>query len=161
MIPLSLYCNFTGMYNVATTLFCYRFLIPLFSNESKLYWNEEFSNYSFVATGENGEFPAGYAFVPDIDNATNVEMACTGLTKPDCTRWLSCSRAARNCCQKHIASNATVPGYYCRAIWDGVSCLDSTPNGTDVDVVCPSFYIPMEGTGKRISNSPKPFLKSK
>ncbi|XP_048754280.2 calcitonin gene-related peptide type 1 receptor-like [Ostrea edulis] len=146
-LSTSLCLNFTAMYNVATTLFCYRFLKPLFSNDSNIYWNEEFRNrpYSFVATTENDDFPTGYSFVPDVDNATNIEIACSGLTKPDCMRWISCSRAAKDCCQRHVASHRSAPEYYCEATWDGVSCLDSTPNGTDVAVKCPSFYIPLEG----------------
>lgn len=149
-LSTSLCLNFTAMYNVATTLFCYRFLKPLFSNDSNIYWNEEFRKrpYSFVATTENDDFPTGYSFVPDVDNATNIEIACSGLTKPDCMRWISCSRAAKDCCQRHVASHRSAPEYYCEATWDGVSCLDSTPNGTDVAVKCPSFYIPLEGPGK-------------
>jgi hypothetical protein len=147
MLPLSICLDRPSLYNVATTLFCYRLLLPLYSEESKIYWNESFKTNSFVARTENAHFPTGYSFVPDINNKTSIEMACSGLTKADCERWVSCSRAAQDCCKRHATTNLSVPGYYCTAVWDGVSCVDYTSNGTEVPVECPAFYVPGAGKG--------------
>ncbi|XP_061185457.1 calcitonin gene-related peptide type 1 receptor-like [Saccostrea echinata] len=150
MLPLSVCLHSEGVYNIVTALFCYRILVPHFSNDSKISWEADFQNgnYRFISTSENDAFSQGYSFVPDINNETNSEIACIGLTKADCQRWISCSRTARNCCERHKATNASrfTLESHCEATWDGVSCFDSTLNGTVVDTECPSFYIPTEGS---------------
>lgn len=152
MLPLSYCVQREGLYNVVTTLFCYRFLIPHFSNDSKIFWSANFQNgnYRFVSTPENDMFSPGYSFVPDINNDTSIENTCLGLTHGDCQRWISCSRTARNCCDRHVATNESLltSEPQCEATWDGVSCFDSVPNGTVVETDCPSFYIPTEGSVK-------------
>lgn len=138
------------LFNVLTALFCHRLLAPHMSNESAIYWTADFQhNFKFLATAANDAFETGYQLVPDIDNATNMQMVCSGLTRDDCQRWLACSRAGSDCCKRHLARNMTtrVSAAHCKAIWDGISCFDSTPNGTAVDLECPSYYIPTEGSG--------------
>jgi hypothetical protein len=121
------------------------------SNHSVIYWKADFQNnfYKFLATTANEIFEAGYALVPDIDDATNVQMVCSGLTRGDCQRWVSCSRAGSNCCKRHLAQNMTsrISASHCEATWDGMSCFDSIPNGTAVDLKCPSYYVPTDGSG--------------
>ncbi|XP_061173206.1 calcitonin gene-related peptide type 1 receptor-like [Saccostrea echinata] len=147
MLPSCLQSN-ELTYNITTALFCHRLLEMFFGDKSVVLWDPVFkaNDYRFVANNLNGDFPEGYSIVPDIYNATNVAMVCTGLSENECQRWISCSRAARDCCKRQKAAelSETDQEFYCKITWDGVSCLDATPNGTVLDLQCPSYYIPTD-----------------
>ena len=148
MLPICL--PTVQVFNVVVALFCHRLLVPHLSNHSTKYWKADFHKfYKFLATQANEDFEEGYALVPDIDNATNIQMVCSGLTREDCQRWVSCSRAGSNCCKRHLAQNRTsrISESHCEATWDGISCFDSIPNGTVVDLECPKYYVPTDGSG--------------
>lgn len=144
MLQLSICLSHLELYNIVTSLFCYRLLIPHLSEQSRVYWEAEISkNRTLKATDKNPLFPAGFSFVPDIKNRTNVDIACSGLTESDCERWIKCSNMARKCCEEYISLNASLgePVSNCPNIWDGMSCINSVPNGTVVSLKCPSYYI--------------------
>lgn len=145
MLHLSMCPTHLELYNVVTSLFCYRLLVPHLSEQSKVYWETEITkNRTLKATDENQLFPAGFSFVPDVNNRTSVDIACSGLTENDCKRWVKCSKMATKCCEDYISSNASFeePVANCPSIWDGMSCINSIPNGTVVSLDCPSYYIP-------------------
>ncbi|XP_062589055.1 calcitonin gene-related peptide type 1 receptor-like isoform X2 [Saccostrea cucullata] len=145
MLPSCLQSN-ELIYNITTALFCHRLLEMFFGDKSVVLWDPVFdaNNYRFVANSLNGAFPEGYSIVPDIYNATSISMVCTGLSENECQKWISCSRAARDCCKRQKAAELSGTGqeFYCQITWDGVSCLNATPNGTILNLQCPSYYIP-------------------
>lgn len=157
MLPPCVY-GIEYIYNVTTALFCHRLLEMYFREESVVLWDPVLnsSHYRFVSNSANRAFPTGYSLVPEIDNATNVAMVCTGLTADDCQRWVSCSRAARDCCERQKAANTSGSDteFQCSIIWDGISCFDAIPNGTILDLPCPSYYIPSGESGKLFSSYP-------
>ena len=149
MLPLSL-CQYVSVYNIVTSLFCYRLLKPHLSEHSEVYWNAEISGRVFEATAKNKMYPAGFSFEPDIENETSVAIACQGLTSNDCQRWLSCSKRARMCCKDYDARKASfleTPESHCPPFWDGMSCVNSVPNGTVLSMKCPDYYIPIKRPG--------------
>lgn len=86
--------------------------------------------------------------VPDIVNRSVAEQFCRaeGRDRTHCSNWLTCCSEARACCdrqqqQQQMAAsrhrNDTTR--YCQRTWDGFSCWDDTPAGTDSAVPCPSF----------------------
>ena len=146
MLSLSL-CQYVSVYNIVTSLFCYRLLKPHLSEHSEVYWNAEINVRVFGATAKNKMYPAGFSFEPDIENETSVAIACQGLTSNDCQRWLSCSKRARICCKDYNASFLETPEFHCPPIWDGMSCVNSVPNGTVMSMKCPDYYIPIKRPG--------------
>lgn len=126
MLHLSMCLTHLELYNVVTSLFCYRLLIPHLSEQSKVYWEAEISKTrTLKATDKNQLFPAGFSFVPDVNNRTSVDIACSGLTENDCERWVKCSNMAMKCCENYISLNASFeePVSNCPPIWDGMSCI--------------------------------------
>ena len=87
MLSLSL-CQYARVYNIVTSLFCYRLLKPHLGEHSEVYWNAEISCRVFEATAKNKLYTVGFSFEPDIENETSVAIACQGLTSYDCQQWL-------------------------------------------------------------------------
>ncbi|XP_052681464.1 calcitonin gene-related peptide type 1 receptor-like [Crassostrea angulata] len=145
MLHLTICLTHLELYNIVTSLFCYRLLLPHLSEQSKVYWETDIlKTRALKATDENQLFPSGFSFVPDVNNRTSVDIACSGLIENDCERWVKCSKMATKCCEDYISSNASfeIPVANCPSIWDGMSCISSIPNGTVVSLDCPSYYIP-------------------
>lgn len=79
----------------------------------------------------------------DISNATFSKLICSTLSGDECYRWTQCCQAADACCRRQLGdvTGSQSDETQCERTWDGYSCWDDTPSGTEVTTQCPSFMM--------------------
>ncbi|XP_077512350.1 calcitonin gene-related peptide type 1 receptor-like [Amblyomma americanum] len=114
---------------------CYKYMPSLaFKNAARLTYCEE----GRLCPGDC----SGECFMP-YGNSSDARILATFTKELYADRWLSCCRAARDCCREMVEDElagikAFADGAHCPATWDGWTCYKDTPAGTTVQKPCPA-----------------------
>ena len=131
-------------FKISTCSLCYFYLIlddPQFKLSTTLQVRH-FHTDPYYLTKESANVSTNRSvdIFPSTDNQTAIAAVCATLDDVDCTRWTSCCKSARECCDLQTTRQAPSDGLqYCPQTFDGWSCWNFTRANHTALGECPDF----------------------